>query len=47
MKNLTKVLAIALFLGNQLSESDVQAISIDHQISTNTFNSIDAQDKYD
>jgi len=47
MKNLTKVLAIALFLGNQLSDSEVQAISIDHQISTNTFSSIDAQDKYE
>ena len=47
MKNLTKVLALALFLGNQLSDSDVQAISIDNQISTNTFNSIDAQDKYE
>ena len=29
MKNFTKILAISLFLGYQLSESDVQAIQID------------------
>ena len=41
MKSLSKLIVVALFLGSQMSESDVQAITMDHQISTNTFSQID------